>query len=392
MKRQSSTRREFLRVTGLGITALTVAGRTRAHARPAKELLIYVGTYTSGKSEGIYICRLDLSSGELKHFGAARGIVNPSFLAIDRQRRHLYAVNEIAEFGGKPGGAISAFRIDPESGSLAFINQQASLGAGPCNLTIDGTGKFVLAANYDGGSIVVLPIKDGGLGAPVDMVQHHGSSVNPDRQQGPHAHCILLDRSNRFVFVPDLGLDRVMIYKFDSRTGNLTPNEQPWAQLKPGAGPRHFAFHPNDRWAYVINELDSTMTAFAYDQAHGMLKETQTISTLSASFSGKNSCADLHVSSSGRFLYGSNRGHDSIVVFSIDQATGKLELVEHVSTQGKTPRNFAIDPTGAFLLAANQDSDSIVTFRIDPASGKLSPTGHTIEIPTPVCVLVSDKL
>lgn len=223
------------------------------------------------------------------------------------------------------------------------------------------------------------------------MVQHRGSSINPDRQGRPHAHCVVLDRNNRRAFVSDLGLDKIMIYDFDSRSGKLTANKEPWVQTKSGAGPRHFTFHKNGRWAYGINELDSTMSVFTYNGARGTLRELQTVPTLPTDFSGKNSCAELQVSPSGRFLYGSNRGHDSIVVFSIDQTSGKLSLVEHTPTQGKTPRNFAIDPSGRFLLAANQNSDNVVSFSIDPASGKLATTGHSIEIPTPVCVTMLDK-
>jgi len=374
---------------------LSSSARLRAGgllAPPTQELLLYVGTYTSGKSEGIYVYKFDLSSGEFKHLSTAKGVVDPSFLAIDPRRRHLYAVNEIEEFGGKPGGAVSAFKVDPQTGSLQFLNQQPSLGGAPCHVTVDKIGKFVLVANYVGGNAAVLPINDSGLGTPVDMVQHGGSSVNPERQKGPHAHNVVLDKTNRHAFVTDLGLDKIMIYRFDGRNGKLTPNSAPWVKLKPGAGPRHFTFHPNGRWAYVINELDSTFTAFTYVSGSGSLKEMQTVSTLPTGFSGENSCADVHVSPSGKFLYGSNRGHDSIVVFSINPGTGKLTFVEHVSTGGKTPRNFTIDPSGAFLLAANQKSDNVVSFRIDATSGRLRPTGHVAEIPTPVCLVLSAKL
>jgi len=387
-----SSRRQFLRSAGLTAGALALRSPLRAWSK--RELFVYIGTYTSGRSEGIYVCRLDLSSGELRRIDVAKNVVNPSFLTIDSERGILYAVNEVKEFAGKASGAVSAFNIDKGTGALRFINQQPSGGSGPCQLTMDGTRRFVLVANYDGGSVAVLPIRDGALGAPVDVVQHHGSSLNPERQNRPHAHCVALDRSNARVFVSDLGLDKIMIYDFDSRTGKLSTARVPWAQTKPGAGPRHFAFHRNGRWAYGINELDSTMSVFTYDRTQGILREVQTVSTLPASFSGKSFCAELQVAPSGRFLYGSNRGHDSIAVFSIDQTSGKLSLVEHTPTQGKTPRNFAIDPSGKFLLAANQNSDSVVSFRIDPASGKLAPTVHTVEIPTPVCVtfLESDKL
>ena len=395
MKPKKLVRREFIGLSTLGVLGLSSGARILAKeliAPSPRELLLYVGTYTSGKSEGIYVYKFDLSSGEFKHLATAKGIVDPSFLAIDPRRRHLYAVNEIEEFGGKPGGAVSAFKVDPQTGNLQFLNQQPSLGGAPCYVTVDKFGKFVLVANYGGGNAAVLPINDSGLDTPVDMVQHGGSSVDPERQKGPHAHNVILDKTNRHAFVTDLGLDKIMIYRFDGSNGKLTPNGAPWVKLKPGAGPRHFTFHPNGRWAYVINELDSTFTAFSYESGSGSLKEMQTVSTLPTGFSGENSCADVHVSPSGKFLYGSNRGHDSIVVFSINPGTGKLTFVEHVSTGGKTPRNFTIDPTGAFLLAANQKSDNVVSFRIDATSGRLRPTGHVAEIPTPVCLVLSDKV
>jgi len=355
--------------------------------RQLHELTLYVGTYTSGKSEGIYLYRMNSATGKLRHFSTVRGIVNPSFLAIDPQRRHLYAVNEVDDFNRQPAGAVSAFSINQQTGELTFLNQQSSLGGAPCYLTVNRTGKYILLANYNGGNLAVLPVQpDGGLGAATEMVQHHGASLDANRQQGPHAHCIMLDHANRYAFAVDLGIDKIMIYRFDEGSGKLTPNETPWVGVKPGAGPRHLAFHPNGRYAYVINELDSTVTAFTYAPTRGGLTAVQTISTLPVDFSGVNTCADLHVSPSGKFLYGSNRGHDSLVVFAIDGRTGKLQYVQHQPTGGKTPRNFAIDPTGRFLLAANQDSDTIHTFRIDPREGKLTATGHVAEVPSPVCL------
>ena len=384
MPRPTITRRHFLKGAGLLPMMLHTPLLPRSVDR---ELLLYIGTYTSGRSEGIYIYRMNLMTGELKHFKTVKGVVNPSFLAIDSQRHHLYAVNEVMELAGKPGGGVSAFAIDEKSGDLRFLNQQSSLGGAPCHVTVDRTGKFVLVANYGGGNVSVLPIqRDGSLGAATDMVQHQGSSINTQRQKGPHAHCIILDRSNRYAFAADLGLDKIMIYRFDAKKGKLTSHKAPSAQVKLGAGPRHFTFHPHSSYAFVINELDSTVTAFIYDGVRGTLKEVQTISTLPEGFSGTNYCADIHVSPSGKFLYGSNRGHDSIVAFAIDERTGKLTLIGHESTRGKTPRNFTIDPTGKFLLAANQGSDTVVSFRIDPVKGSLSPTGHVTEVPTPVCL------
>ena len=351
------------------------------------KLHVYIGTYTRGKSEGIYLYYMDKSTGVLEFASAAGGIENPAFLAIHPQQRYLYAVNEVGQFAGKPGGAVSAFAIDPETGELTLLNQQSSQGPGPCHLSVDHTGQFVLIANYSGGSVAILPIdSDGKLGEATDFVQHEGSSVNPRRQEKPHAHSIMVDESNRYAFVPDLGMDKIMIYRLNLTEGKLEPNDEPWAKIKAGAGPRHFDFHPNGKYAYVINELDNTLIAFAYDAARGTLREMQTVSTLPEDFSGTSYCADVHVSPSGKFVYGSNRGHDSIAIFEIDEDTGRLTCVGYEPTQGKMPRNFAIDPTGAFLLAANQDSDNVVVFRIDRQTGSLKSTGSMIEVPKPVCV------
>jgi 6-phosphogluconolactonase len=372
---------------GLAGLALSLPFQSQTPGFSAQDLLLYVGTYTRGKREGIYVYRMNLTSGDLKLLSIARGITNPSFLAIDPQSKYLYSVNEVEEFAGKRTGAVTAFAIDRQTGELRRLNQQPAQGRSPCYVTVEPTGKFVLVANYSSGSLAVLPINsDGSLGESADVVQHRGSGANPRRQEGPHAHCIVLDRSGRYAFAADLGIDKVMIYRFDAKKGTLTPNSQPFAQTKPGAGPRHFSIHPGGKFAYVINELDSTLTAFAYDNAKGLLKELQTVSTLPDGFQGNNSCADVHVHPSGKYIYGSNRGHDSIVAFTIDERTGKLSYLAHESTQGKTPRNFGIDPTGAFLLAANQNSDTVVTFRIDQRTGKLTPTGQVTEVPTPVCL------
>jgi 6-phosphogluconolactonase len=383
---QQFSRRLFMKSAGLFLLPLNLSARMISHSKP-QELLLYVGTYTSGKSEGIYLYRMDLSTGELSHVSTARGVVNPSFLAIDRHRRNLYAVNEVTEFSGQPSGAVSAFSINQKTGDLTLLNQQPSRGGAPCYLWIDKTGRFVLLANYVGGNAAVLPVeRDGTLGMATDVAQHRGASVNPERQEGPHTHCIVLDRSNRYAFAADLGIDRIMIYRFDAKRGKLIPGKEPSIALKPGAGPRHFTFHPNDLYAYVINELDSTLTAFSYDAERGTLSAMQTVPTLPDSFSGLNYCADVHVSPSGKFLYGSNRGHDSIVVFAIDARTGMLRYVQNQPTGGKFPRNFVIDPTGTWLLVANQHSDTIVTFRISSSGGSLTPTGHLAEVPSPVCL------
>ena len=354
---------------------------------PEGDVLVYVGTYTGGKSRGIYILRMDSRTGALTPAGVTGDIANPSFLAIHPGGRFLYSVNEIRDFAGKRSGAVSAFSIEPKTGNLTLLNQQPSGGGGPCHLVVDHTGQNVLVANYGGGSVSVLRILgDGRLGDATAFVQHKGSSVDPRRQERPHAHSINLDARNQYAFAADLGLDKVLIYRFNAGRGTLAPNKEPSASVEHGAGPRHFAFHPKGLYAYVINELHSTVTAFAYDGSRGILRKMQTISTLPTGFKGRSFTAEVQVAPSGRFLYGSNRGHDSIAVFAIDQEMGTLTPVEHESTRGKTPRNFGIDPTGTFLLAANQNSDTIVVFRMDAKTGKLEPTGHVADVPKPVCV------
>ncbi len=377
-----TNRREFLKTTGLASLALSMPIATKP-----KELLVYVGTYTNkGTSDGIYICKLNLATGELTKFSSAKS-PDPAFLAIDRKRKFLYAANEISEFQGKKSGSVSAFAINQKTGELTLLNQQATNSPGPCSVIVDKTGQCVLTANYTGGSVSVFPVKaDGSLGELSDLMQHQGSSINPNRQKEPHAHTIIIDDANRFAFCADLGLDKVMIYKLDAKRGKLTPNTPAFAAVKPGAGPRHFKIHPNNKFAYVINELDSTVIAFAYDKSQGMLKEMQTVPTLPPDFSGTSYCADIHVHPSGKFLYGSNRGHDSIVVYKVDATTGRLTFAQHQSTLGKWPRNFAVDPTGQYLLVANQNTNNVVTFRIDPQSGQLAPAGHTLELPLPVCL------
>jgi 6-phosphogluconolactonase len=368
---------------------LLLASVSFAEARPAaKKFWVYVGTYTNAKgSQGIYRFEFDPATGKLSGKALAAKVTNPSFLAIHPTHKFLYAVNEVSSFGGKRTGAISAFAIDPKTGDLKFLNDTSSVGDGPCHVVVDKTGKYALAANYGGGSACVVPIgEDGKVGKATGFKQHKGSSVNKSRQAGPHAHSINLDPANRFAFVADLGLDKVLIYKFDAGKGTLTDNDPAFVSVKPGAGPRHFAFHPTGRHAYVINELHSTVTAMSYDAKRGALEVLQTISTLPKDFKGGNSTAEVQVHPNGKFLYGSNRGHNSIAVFTIDNKTGKLTLAGNQAKGIKTPRNFGIDPTGKYLLVANQDSASILVFRIDPDTGLLEPTEHRAEVPMPVCV------
>lgn len=353
-----------------------------------EEALVYFGTYTRGESKGIYIYRINLETGDLTLVGVQSGVTNPSFLTIHPNHRFLYSVAEVGEFAEMDSGGVAAFSIDRETGLLKALNQQPSMGKGPCHVSVDRSGKFVLVANYGGGSVAVIPISEGGeLNEPSCSIQHEGSSVDPGRQKKPYAHSINPGPEGPFVFAADLGTDKIFIYRLDQTNGTLAPNDPPWATVKPGSGPRHFSFRPDGKFAYVINEMACTITAFAYDSNLGALSEVQTVSTLPEGVGlEQNSTAEVLLSPSGRFLYGSNRGHDSIVVFSVNQENGTLTYVEHESTQGRTPRNFGIDPTGRFLLAANQDSDTVVVFRIDSATGELEPTGEVIQIPTPVCV------
>lgn len=353
------------------------------------DLLVYFGTYTGEKSKGVYVSRLNMSTGALTPPELAAETPSPSYLAVHPNNNFLYAANEVRTFGDKESGSVSAFAVDRKSGKLTALNQEASVGRGPAYVTVDRKGLGVLVANYGGGSVAVLPIgPDGTLKPASAFVQHTGSSVDPRRQRGPHAHSINVDPANRFAYAADLGLDKILIYRFDAEQGSLTANDPPFAAVRPGAGPRHFAFHPTGRFAYVINEMDLTVTAFASDPQRGSLAELQTLSTLPLGETVQTgfSTADVQVHPSGRFLYGSNRGHDTIVVFSIDQKTGRLAHVEHESTQGSTPRGFGLDPTGRYLLAANQRSDSVVVFKIDQDTGKLTPAGHTIGLGSPVCV------
>lgn len=354
--------------------------------------IVYIGTYTpaeapAGEANGIYVYRLDSASGALHPLGAVAGLANPSYLAIDPQKRYLYAVQELETHAGHPGGAVSGFAIDQQSGALKPINTQLTHGIHPCYVSIDQRGRWLMAANYTSGSICVLPIEaSGALGPATAKIQHQGSSVVSGRQEGPHAHSIMVDPSNRFVLAADLGLDQIVIYQLDGERGSL--NEHGTANLRPGAGPRHLTFHPSGAYLYCMNELDSTITVFSYDVEQATLRDLQSVSTLPDGFAGSNSGADIHIHPSGRFLYSSNRGHDSIAIFRLDQAIGLLQPAGHVATGGRTPRNFAIDPAGELLFAANQDSDSVVSFRIDQATGGLAPTGLATEVHKPVCVRI----
>ena len=372
-------------VVGTALVA-SVIGAQKAEA-PPKEYFVYFGTYTKAKSKGIYRARLDTATGKLSPAEIAAECKDPAFLAVHPTEKFLYAIDESSDPAKTPGKGVSAYALDGRTGALTLLNEQSAAGPGPCHLTVDPDGKAVLVANYSGGSVVALPLSaEGKLGAPGAAVQHQGSSVHPTRQKAPHAHGIYVAPGKRFALVPDLGMDKVLIYRLDAAKATLTPNTPASASLAPGAGPRHLAFHANGKFAYVINELTCTMTAFAFDAQHGELKEVQTISTLPPGESVQQgmSTAEVMAHPNGKFLYGSNRGHNTIVVYASDPATGKLTYVENVSTQGRTPRHFAIDPTGTWLLAENQGSDTVVVFRIDANSGRLTPTGQSLEVPSAV--------
>ncbi|MGH2459929.1 MAG: lactonase family protein [Chloroflexota bacterium] len=363
-------------------------------SQPIASALLYVGTFTRelphgrGKAEGIYVYRANLSSGALSRVQTVPDVPNPSFLALAPDRRYLYAVNAVPEIDGHPGGAVSAFAVDPATGELTYLNRQSAQGPGPCHVSVDRTGRHVLTACYMGGCAAVLPVQaDGRLGPATDSVEYSGAGPDPAHQDRPHAHSINLDPANRYVLVCNQGLDKVFIYRFDSAKGTLAPNpDQPQVELRPVTGPRHLDFHPNGRFVYVIGEQGASLTAFAYDGARGMLRELQTVSTLPEGYSGQNACADVHVHPSGKFVYGSNRGHDSLAIYAIDAATGRLRYVDNQSTLGQVPRNFGFDPTGNLLFAANQDSDTIVAFRVDQETGRLAPLGTVAEVPSPVCL------
>lgn len=347
-----------------------------------REWIVYVGTYTGQTSKGIYAYRFDASTGGLTSLGLAAETGNPSFLAVHPNQRFLYAVGETSK------GTVSAFSLDRDTGRLKPLNTVSANGSSPCHLAFDRTGKWLFVANYGSGSTAAFPVhKDGALGNASAFVQHAGSSANPERQKGPHAHSVNISPDNRFLVVTDLGLDEALVYRFDAAKGTLAPNEPRSAKMAPGSGPRHLAFGPGGEFVYVLNEMTTTVSALVYDKRRGSLQEIQTLSALPPGFSGANSGAEIAVHPGGRFLYSSNRGHDSITVFSVDPKNGVLKAVDWVSTQGKTPRNFAIDPTGNFLLAANQNSNTIVVFRIDQTTGRLIATGNVRDIPSPVSLV-----
>jgi 6-phosphogluconolactonase len=354
----------------------------------AERYRVFVGTYTGGDSisKGVYSCEFDAETGKLSDPVLAAELINPSFLAIHPSGKYLYAVNEVSEGPGRGNGAVTALTINAD-GTLTKINHQASEGGAPCHCNVDSTGTNLLIANYGGGNVAVYPISEDGSLKPVSCnIQHEGSSVDKSRQQAPHAHSINVSSDNKFAYAADLGLDKIMIYKLDVAAHTLSPAKQPAALVTPGGGPRHFSIHPSGKFAYTNNEITLVVTGFSRNQEDGSLKAIQEISTIPAGFEGRKSTAECLVHPSGKFLYVSNRGHETITAYTIDQESGLLTYVENEPTGGKEPRNFFIDPSGKWLLAENQNSDTVYVFSIDQQTGELKPTGDFVTVGRPVCI------
>lgn len=362
----------------------TLACALLALSQPTHHL--FVGTYTGPASQGIYRIDFNAANGTLGEPALVAKMTNPSFLAIHPDGKKLYAVGEVGESGRRKGGAVAAFAISPR-GELAAVNNQSTVGAGPCHVAVDPSGRAVVVANYGGGSVASYRVRaDGGLEEAASFIQHQGSSANKQRQSEPHAHSVNTDPAGKFVYAADLGMDKVLIYSLDAATGKLAPANPPHASVAPGAGPRHFCFHPGGKLAFVINELGNTITAFKHNASTGALSEYQTISTLPAGFNGASYTAEVVAHPSGKFLYGSNRRGDSIAAFTVDAGTGRLALAGFASEGVKEPRNFIVDPTGKWLLVGNQNADSIIVFAIDPSTGVPKPTGVSVKVGKPVCL------
>jgi 6-phosphogluconolactonase len=347
----------------------------------AKQYWVYIGTYTGPQSKGIYAARFDADTGKLETPVLAGELTRPSFLAIHPNRKYLYAVSETGT------STVTAFEINPKTGMLTLLNTVPAKGSSACHLVVDRTGKSLVVANYGNGVVAVFGVgADGRLSESTAQVQHSGSGPERSRQRGPHPHAVVLSPDNRFVFVPDLGLDKIFAYRLEPEHAALTAHDPPFAAVPPGSGPRHFAFHPSGKFAYSVNEMKSSVTAFSYDRAKGALTNLQTIANLPEDFTGVDNSAEIDIDAGGKFLYASNRGHDSITVYKIDSEKGTLTTVDRVLTQGKTPRGFKIDPSGRYLIAANQDSGSVVVFQRDAATGLLTATGQTVNVGSPVCI------
>jgi len=353
----------------------------------AEQALLFVGTYTGGPSRGISSFRFDTDTGQIQPLGLAAEIENPSFLVMHPHLPVLYSVSEIGQYQGEESGAVASFAVDETTGTLEPMGSVASRGAHPCHLAVDDSGHWLFVANYTGGNVAVLPLDERGVLGPAScVVQHEGSSVNPERQEAAHAHAVTLSPDERFVVVADLGLDQLVVYRLDKQHGRLTPNDPPFVRARPGAGPRHLTFSPDGRFTWVINELNSTITTYAWQQRKGVLEARQSVSTLPEGWQGVNTTAEVVVSTDGTVLYGSNRGHDSIAVFTIDEASGSLTPVGRTPTRGLNPRHFCLAPGGGFLLAANQGSHAVVVFRREQGGTRLVPTGSAVSVDSPVCV------
>ncbi len=367
-----------------------LAAVSLSFAAEPKEFLVYFGTYTKPPSKGIYRARLDVATGKLSAPEVAAECRDPSFLAVHPTGKFLYAIDESSDPAKAPHRGVAAYAITPGTGQLTLLNEATAGGPGPCHLALDSEGRGLVVANYSGGSVAAIALQpDGRLGPVGSVMQHKGSSVNPARQKAPHAHVVTVAPGNRHVLCADLGLDQVLVYQFDAAKAALRANEPAFARVPAGSGPRHLAFHPNGRFLYAINELLCTMAVFTFDAARGTLQAVQSISTLPAGevMKPEFSTAEVAVHPSGKFVFGSNRGHHTIVSYAVDAATGRLTLVGHAPTGGKTPRHFAVDPTGSWLLAENQDSGTVVVLRIDAQTGRLTPTGQSIAVPAPVCAV-----
>ncbi|WP_339727626.1 lactonase family protein [uncultured Gimesia sp.] len=354
----------------------------------AEKPLIFISAFAPGEKGAIHAYQLNPETGALKQVERTADVEHPFFLAVSPDNKYLYSIHAPGKFGGKENEFVSAFELQGRTGKLKLLNRQSSLGTASCYLDIDKSGKAVIVANYTTGSVASLPVnKDGSLGEAATFIQHTGSSVNPDRQKEPHAHCSVISPDQEFVFAADLGLDKIMAYRLDSKTAKLTPSQQPFVRTIPGAGPRHLTFHPNGKQLYVINELTNSVTEFDYDPKTGILIEQETISTLPEDFEGTSYCADLKITPDGRFLYGTNRGHNSIAAYRIDD-NGKLSLLEIDPSLGKGPQNLAITADGKFLLCANMPGNNVIVFKIDDQSGKLTPVGDPVSIPSPSCIMI----
>lgn len=386
ISRETTMKSIFLRCIGFSILGLLM-GLVPQFAE-AKELLVFISSFEKGDQGAIHAYHLDPDSGTLKLVRKTGGVEHPFFIALSKDRKHLYSIHAPGTFGGKENENVAAFQVLGESGELKLLNTQSALGTAACFLEVDATGKTVLVANYTSGSVAALPVReDGSLGAAASFVQHRGSSVDPARQKEPHAHCFVISPDNRFAFAADLGLDQVLAYRLNPEAAKVTPAKVPFAKSPAGAGPRHMTFHPNGKLVYVINELKNSVTVFDYDVAEGGMTEKQTIPTLPADFTGVSNCADLKITPDGKFLYGTNRGHDSIASYRIAD-DGRLTLLSIDPSIGKGPQNLVITPDGKLLLCANMPGHNVAVFKIDPTTGSLKSTGTPLSIASPSCIRI----